>query len=171
MAGGQSFPSPGWSTSGIAVYSMGMCAWREGFSSLPLCLVSLLSPSLAPPLESRVPWGRTQSCSSLALWWPSQDGSKSGSSFSPPFCRKPSRLYFLECELDVSLASLTCKEMRGEGLTPPHLTPIGVRGSQSTAGALSKEISSQTLSLSHCRSRHEAPRGLRVGPRPPPAEF
>lgn len=126
MAGGQSFPSPGWSTLGIAVYSMRMCASPEGRLFLPpsLCLVSLFSPSLAPLLESQVPWGRTQSCSSLALWWPNQDGSK----VAPPslLLSTTNCFHFLECELDASLASRTCKEMRGERPAPPHLTPIGV---------------------------------------------
>lgn len=116
MAGGQSFPSPGW-------YSMRMCAQREGFSSLPLCLVSLFPSSLAPLLVS---WGRTQSCSSLALWGPSQDGS----TVAPPSLlpSTTSCFHFLECELDACLATPTCMEMRGEGPTPPHLTLIEVGG-------------------------------------------
>lgn len=104
-------------------------------------------------LEPQVPWDRLQSSSALLRRQrcssvPSQDGSSAPPKVPPPpLCYKllvlpPPQL---GCQACVSL--LQGAHYRGEGTALLHLTSVGGDGgSQSTAGALFKETSTQILS-------------------------
>lgn len=104
-------------------------------------------------LESQIPWDRLQSSSppsagSAAVPCPARTGAQLLPNVpTPPLCYKllvlpPPQL---GCQACVSLLQGT--HFRGEGTALLHLTSVGGDGgSQSTAGALFKETSTQILS-------------------------